>query len=80
MKGIFTYFGRNIYYLRQEKGVTQKEMADILGVGVTTLRKIEKEDTSVRINGSMVCRVCNAYELSADVILREDMTKKKGRP
>ena len=72
-------FCKNVAYIRQIKKLSQKQMAQILGVSLSTLRKIENQEPTVRINGRMICCVCDAFELSADGLLREDMAEKEGR-
>lgn len=62
-------FCKNVLHIRKERGITQKEMAFILGVSVSTLRRIETEKPTVRISGQMLSRICIAFQLSAEVIL-----------
>lgn len=71
------YLCQNICYIRKVRKMTQKEMADILGVGVSTLRKIERRAPNVRITGSILCRICNAFEISADVLIWTDLTQQE---
>ena len=66
-------FCRNVYYLRKKHHLTQKEMAQILGVGVGNLRKMEKGPEYPRIYGKMLIRVCNHFDIFADVMLKEDI-------
>lgn len=68
-------FCKNIGYMRRVKGLTQKEIAQILGIGVATVRKIERCDPRVRLTGMMVYRVCAAFRISSDAILRIDLEK-----
>ena len=62
---------KNIRYFRKQKKMTQKEMARILKIGVSTLRKIENEDPTVRISGQMLYRVCAALDVPSDRLLSE---------
>ena len=66
-----TCFRHNICYARRHFALTQKEMAQILGISVSKLRRIESGDPSVRLHDKMLCAFCNYFKLSADsVILR----------
>lgn len=74
-------FGQNLRHLRQVHGLTQKEMAEILGISVSTCGKIERCDSTVRIHSGRVHRVCDYFDISADDILRQnwpEMMKEKG--
>lgn len=64
-------FCRNLKYIRKQKKMTQKEMARFLKIGVSTLRKIENEDPTVRISGQMLYRVCAALDVPSDRLLSE---------
>lgn len=66
-------FCHNIRYLRQKHHLTQKEMAQAMGISVKTLRKIENCDPSARINAAILCRLCDHFCLSIDGVLRERM-------
>ena len=68
------YFSKNVHYLRQVHNLTQKEMAKIMGISVGCLRKIEKGTIPPRASCSMLIYVCNYFDLSADEIVREDLT------
>lgn len=72
ISNIIEQFRGNIIYIRHEHNLTQKEMAAIMGVGVGTIRKIEKGETMSRINCRMLCRVCDHFDLSVDAILKCD--------
>ncbi len=43
-------FCRNVYRLRKEHGLSQKEMARIMGVGVGSLRKVERGTVPPRMD------------------------------
>lgn len=62
-------FCRNVCYLRRKNSLTQKEMAEILGVSVSSLRKMEKGDVLPKIHCRMLLRVCERFDLPADRLL-----------
>ena len=39
---IMEYLSHNVLYLRKKHKITKKEMAEILGIGIKTLNKIEQ--------------------------------------
>lgn len=65
-------FCQNLRHLRQVHTMTQKEMARILGVSVTTYGKIERGDPHIRIHCAMLSRVCIHFQISADDILLQN--------
>lgn len=62
-------FCHNVAFMREKENMTKKEMAQILGISVDTLRKIEAGDPKVRTNAGMLCKFCNRFEISADAVL-----------
>lgn len=55
---------KNIRCLRKHYNLTQKEMADILGVSVSSIRRIEK---------GVLPRCVNSSSIRRQYILREDI-------
>ena len=66
-------FCQNVRYMQSKYNLTQKEMAQILGVSISTLRKMEMEENKVRLNSDMLHRICDCFDLSADVFLNEQL-------
>jgi len=66
---------RNIRFLRIKNRLTQKQMADRLGISIGSLRKIEKDGAMPRVNGSLLLRVCDTFAISADALLYEDLAE-----
>lgn len=62
-------FRYNVRLIRQKSRLTKKKMAEILGISVQTLTRMERYDPSVRVHSGMVCRFCNYFEISSDVVL-----------
>jgi len=55
--------------------MTQKEMVQIMGVSIATYGRIERCVDSVRLHSGMVKKICDYFEISADVLLGEDIKK-----
>lgn len=73
-------FCQNLCYLRTAHHMTQKQMAQILGVSTATYRRIERCEPSVRLNAAMVRTVCDRFLISADGILRENWQELREEP
>lgn len=66
-------FRKNICYLRKVNKMTQKDMAQVMGICVQTFRKIEKGDPNVRANDIMIRRMCRYFSVSVDKLVCGDL-------
>lgn len=75
--GFYQNFCGNVAYLREHYGLTEKEIATVLGVSVRTFRGIEAGEPGHRVGTLMLCRLCDRFDLSIDAVLgtRLDMSK-----
>ena len=64
-------FAVNIRYLRIKHQLSLSEMAAIIGISVSTLRRLEMGMSSVRTNCVMLNRICDHFDISADAMIRE---------
>ena len=62
----------NIRHLRRVHKLTQREMADILGISVGKLGKIERMEPGVKIHCGILCRACDYFGYTADELLYEN--------
>ena len=65
-------FGQNMRHLRQVHGLTQRQMAQIIGVSVTTYGKMEQCDPKVRIHIGKVKRICDHFHIDIEEILYQN--------
>ena len=65
-------FCQNVRLLRLAQNLTENEMADIMDIGVDELRRIEKLDPKNEILSGTLCRVCDYFHISSDLILQEN--------
>ena len=65
-------FCQNLRHLRKVHDLTQREMAEIVGVSVNTLGRMERCENTVRVHCAMVCRVCDRFQISAGELLLEN--------
>ena len=74
------YLHNNIRYIRNYYGLTQKEMSTIMGISKSTLRRIEQGNPSVRINGLILCKLCDHFHISTDAIILFDLEAMSANP
>lgn len=67
------YIYMNMKYIRKFYGLSQKKMSAIMGISQSTLRRIEQGNSSVRINGKTLCRLCDHFHISTDVVILFDL-------
>lgn len=60
-------FGQRIKELRQEKGLTQKQLAELLFTTQSTIGKYEREELQPNIEA--LKKLCKVFEVSSDYIL-----------
>ena len=61
-------FSRNIKLLRKNHGYTKKEMAQILGVSVYTLNKLEDACYPPRLKSSVLINIKTHFGISAQAL------------
>ncbi len=54
---------RNILYLRKNAAMTQREMAALMGISVSTLRKIEAGQLPPRLGVDAVFALADAFSI-----------------
>lgn len=60
-------YGKRIKELREEKGITQQELGELLHCGQRTISKYEREILDLR-TGTIIT-LCHVFEVSSDYIL-----------
>jgi transcriptional regulator with XRE-family HTH domain len=56
---------RNLNHLRRQHNLTQKQMAQTLGISITTWRKMEQGIMPPRLSSLVVYRVADAFGIPA---------------
>ncbi len=59
--------GRRLQEIRERRGLTQEQFAELLDVGVQHISKIERGVTGMSL--SSLKRACEIFEISADYLL-----------
>ena len=76
-KKINIQIGQNIRQIREDTGLTQEKLADILGIGDKHVSAIERG--AVGLSLPTLIRICDALSVSADRILfgsRDDVDRR----
>lgn len=58
-----TVFCNNVKRLREGQGLTRKEMAARIGVGVETLTRLETGEIPPRLSVSVVCKISREFNI-----------------
>ncbi len=62
---------RNIAALRKKRAMTQRDMADLMGISVSTLRKLEKGFLPPRLKMDAIFALVDAFSLPLAALFRE---------
>lgn len=54
-------FGKNIVYLRKSNNLSKRKMAEILGIGVKSLEKLENEILPPRLSAEIVFNIYDKF-------------------
>ena len=59
---------RNLNHLRRQHNLTQKQMAQILGISITTWRKMEQGIMPPRLSSLVVYRAADAFRIPTSTL------------
>lgn len=57
-------FGENIAWLRKHHGISKKRMAQIMGIGVASLNKIEQGELPPRISANIFFHIHRHFNIT----------------
>ena len=60
-------YGHIIKEIRQEKGLTQSQLAEMLSTTQSTVGKYEREEIQLTVD--TIIKICKVFEVSADYLL-----------
>ena len=60
-------YGKRLRDLRQERGLTQKQLAEMLCITQSTVGKYEREE--LQPNVDIILKICATLEISSDYLL-----------
>ncbi len=60
-------YGQRIKEIRQEKGLTQSQLAEMLSTTQSTVGKYEREEIQLTVD--TIIKICKVLEVSADYLL-----------
>lgn len=70
---IMKFLSHNVLYLRTKNDITKKEMAKILGIGITTLNKIEQGVLPPRLSVEMLFRIRDYFGVSLSLLVSANL-------
>lgn len=66
-------FCANLKHLREKEGLTHKEMAACLGIGVETLKRLERGEIPPRVSVEVIFRASTVFGLHPKELFRPPM-------
>lgn len=73
--GELEFLGQNLTYLRKENGISKQELADIMGVGLWTVTKLERGELPPRMKVEALFRIQHRFGVSVHRLLGERLSK-----
>lgn len=67
----FKIFAHNVAKLRQDHGISKKEMAGLLGIGIESLNKIESGEFPPRLKISVFFEIQKHFGVSPGNLLKQ---------
>ncbi len=67
------YFNKNLKYIRQQKGVSQQELADKLNIDRSTISRWENDEMDVTVGNALL--VSNYFNIPFEDLTAKDLTK-----
>jgi transcriptional regulator with XRE-family HTH domain len=64
-------FGEKLHALRQQRGLTLRQLADLVGVHNTHLSKIELGKK--RPSSDLILQIASVFNVTADQLMRDDL-------
>ncbi len=60
-------YGQRLKEIRQEKGLTQTKLAQMLSTTQSTVGKYEREEIQLTVD--VIIKICKMFEISSDYLL-----------
>lgn len=70
-------FGENLQKLRKEKGISQEQLAEQLGVTRQSVSKWESGNSYPEMD--KIVAICNLFHCDMDVLINKDITEERGK-
>ena len=71
----FQNFVHNVKWLRERHGLSKKEMAKIMGIGIQSLNRIERGEFPDRLGVNAIFRLCRRFGVRAPELLGKKFDK-----
>lgn len=70
-KRAFAFLSHNVAYLRKQHGLSKKEMAALLGIGIYSLNKIERGELPQRLCVDILFHIHKHFGVRPSVVIGE---------
>ena len=67
----FEIFGYNVAWLRKRYGLSKKEMAEIMGIGVGSLTKVERGEIPPQMKVDVLVKIYRRFGITPERQLRQ---------
>ena len=64
-------FGKKLRTLRKQRGLTQKQLSDMLGVSRPYVAKMERNEKMP--NAPMILKIADVFAISTDQLMRDEI-------
>ncbi len=75
--GEMEIFLKNVTWIRRHYGLSKKRMAELLGIGIASLNKIENGEMPQRLGVEIVFRICDKFGLSPEEQFSQKLCEQK---
>lgn len=67
------FLNRNLKYLRSNKGISQQDLADKIGIDRSTISRIENNEIDTTVDNAI--KIANILQVPVSDLLSKDLTK-----
>lgn len=66
------FLNKNIKYLRNQKGLSQSDLANKIGIDRSTISRIENNESETTIENAI--KIADAFDITVNCLLNQDLT------
>lgn len=70
----YELFARNLCWLQDRYAMPQRTLSALTGIPLPVLRMTERGQVIPRLNGPLVSRLCQIFDISAEGLLTRDLS------
>lgn len=77
MENDYQIFMFNVVYLRKLHGLSKRQMAKVMGIGVKSLNKIERGEFPPRLKINVILDTCRFFQIKPAILLSKQLDSNK---